>query len=81
MPHHTIETPVDGYTGRVAGVDFLDGRGETSDETALAYFQRHDYTVTPIEVPDVVEVDQPTVTEPPNDPDETKRNSRRTPAK
>ncbi|GAA1029756.1 MULTISPECIES: hypothetical protein [Amycolatopsis] len=75
MPRHTIETPVDGYTGHVAGVDFLEGRGETSDENAVAYFQRHGYTVTPAE--DDGETAEPPVA----DPDDTKRSPRRTPAK
>lgn len=40
-----VETPVEGYTGKVAGVSFVDGIGETEDATALAYFARHGYTV------------------------------------
>lgn len=41
-----VETPVEGFTGTVAGVAFADGKGETVDPMALAYFERHGYTVT-----------------------------------
>jgi len=41
----TIKAPVKGYTGRVVGVAFSDGVGETEDAAALAYFRRHGYTV------------------------------------
>ncbi|WP_156042607.1 hypothetical protein [Rhodococcus sp. UNC363MFTsu5.1] len=40
-----VETPVAGYTGAVAGVQFVDGKGETDDANALAYFARHGYVV------------------------------------
>lgn len=40
-----VKTPVEGYTGTVAGVAFDDGVGETDDPRALAYFERHGYTV------------------------------------
>jgi len=40
-----IHTPVKGFTGVVAGVTFADGVGETDDRAALAYFERHGYTV------------------------------------
>lgn len=42
---HKIETPVEGYTGTVAGVDFVKGKGRTGDPSALAYFRRHGYTI------------------------------------
>lgn len=42
-----IQTPVKGYTGKVAGVSFADGVGETDDPAALAYFERHGYDITP----------------------------------
>ena len=40
-----INTPVKGFTGTVAGVAFVNGAGESTDEAALAYFVRHGYTV------------------------------------
>ncbi|MFJ2017242.1 hypothetical protein [Streptomyces nodosus] len=44
---HEVTTPVEGFTGEVAGVHFADGRAETDNPAALAYFRRHGYTVTP----------------------------------
>lgn len=41
----TVRTPVEGFTGRVAGVDFRDGVGETTDRSALAYFARQGYQI------------------------------------
>ncbi|MBB5853973.1 hypothetical protein ACFQ05_11750 [Amycolatopsis umgeniensis] len=94
MPRHIIETPVADYTGTVAGVRLTAGRGEADDENAVAYFQRHGYTVTPVE--DDVEPAEPAVDDPPADtaptdetpletppaePEGTKRTNRRTPAK
>lgn len=40
-----ITTPVEGFTGVVVGVTFADGKGETDDQSAIAYFTRHGYTV------------------------------------
>lgn len=40
-----ITTPVKGFTGVVVGVPFADGQGETDDESAIAYFNRHGYDV------------------------------------
>ncbi|WP_336651605.1 MULTISPECIES: SAP domain-containing protein [unclassified Leucobacter] len=45
-----IQTPVKGFTGKVAGVSFADGAGETEDPAALAYFERHGYTVEAAEL-------------------------------
>lgn len=42
----TVTTPVAGFTGTVAGVEFTNGKGTTSSAPALAYFRRHGYTVT-----------------------------------
>ncbi|WP_209908246.1 hypothetical protein [Rhodococcus sp. PvP104] len=42
----TVKTPVEGYNGKVAGVSFVDGVGETDDANALAYFIRHGYKVS-----------------------------------
>ena len=39
----TINTPVKGFTGEVAGVMFKDGEGVS--DTDPAYFRRHGYTV------------------------------------
>lgn len=41
----TITAPVDGFTGRVAGVNFVDGTATATDPRALAYFRRHGYQV------------------------------------
>lgn len=38
-----IQTPVEGFTGEVAGVSFADGFGETEDENAIAYFIRQGF--------------------------------------
>ncbi|HEY9409332.1 MAG TPA: hypothetical protein VIQ30_22635 [Pseudonocardia sp.] len=40
-----ITTPVAKFTGHVAGVDFVDGVGETDDQSRLSYFARHGYTI------------------------------------
>lgn len=40
-----ITTPVKGFTGKVVGVTFADGVGETEDEAAVSYFRRHGYGV------------------------------------
>ena len=40
-----VTTPVEGFRGTIAGVEFVDGKGETDHEGALAYFARHGYTV------------------------------------
>lgn len=40
-----IYTPVNGFTGQVAGVDFVKGVGETDNPRAIAYFKRHGYRV------------------------------------
>lgn len=39
----TIKTPVEGFSGLVAGVHFVDGVGKTDDESAIAYFERQGY--------------------------------------
>lgn len=38
-----IQTPVEGFTGEVVGVHFVDGFGETEDENAIAYFIRQGF--------------------------------------
>lgn len=40
-----VKTPVEGFSGVVAGVEFTDGAGETDNANALSYFRRHGYTV------------------------------------
>lgn len=40
-----VVAPVEGFTGRVAGVAFVDGRAETTDGRALAYFTRQGYRI------------------------------------
>lgn len=41
----TVRTPVEGFTGEVVGVQFVDGVGDTDNESAIAYFTRHGYQV------------------------------------
>lgn len=38
-----IQTPVEGFTGEVVGVSFVDGFGETEDENVIAYFIRQGF--------------------------------------
>jgi hypothetical protein len=45
MAKKIIKTPVEGFSGVVAGVAFADGVGKTDDPSAIAYFQRHGYGV------------------------------------
>lgn len=40
-----ITSPVEGYKGRIAGVEFRDGKADTTDPGALAYFRRKGYKV------------------------------------
>lgn len=40
-----VHTPVEGFTGEIVGVSFVDGVGETTDSSALAYFARHGYEI------------------------------------
>lgn len=46
MTQRTIEAPVKGFNGLVAGVHFTDGKGSTDNEGAIAYFERQGYTVS-----------------------------------
>lgn len=46
-----ITTPVKGYNGKVVGVTFVDGVGETEDEAALSYFARQGYKVEAAKAP------------------------------
>lgn len=41
----TVIAPVAGFSGRVAGVQFDNGKAETDDERALGYFRRRGYEV------------------------------------
>lgn len=54
----TIKTPVEGFNGIVAGVQFVEGVGKTDDEGAIAYFERQGYTVAG-DVSEAVERDYP----------------------
>ena len=47
MATRTIKSPEPGFSGTRAGVSFRDGRAEVDadDAGALAYFERHGYTV------------------------------------
>ncbi|MCI4045474.1 hypothetical protein [Streptomyces sp. TRM75563] len=42
---YKISTPVPKFNGQVAGVWFVNGEAETNSEGAVAYFERHGYTV------------------------------------
>ena len=53
-----VTTPVPGFSGRVAGVSFEDGVGETDDEAALAYFDRQGYGVDGVSVDDAEDDEQ-----------------------
>ncbi|MCL1871007.1 MAG: Ish1 domain-containing protein [Promicromonosporaceae bacterium] len=45
MAKKQITAPVEGFTGVVVFVPFFEGKGETDDPRALAYFQRHGYRI------------------------------------
>lgn len=46
MPRKTkIYAPVADFSGKVAGVSFVDGKGETDSARALNYFARHGYGI------------------------------------
>jgi hypothetical protein len=45
MAASKVTAPVEGFTGTVVGVEFVDGHGETENPAALQYFARHGYTV------------------------------------
>ena len=53
MAKKTIKTPVEGFNGIVAGVQFIDGVGSTDDEGAIAYFERQGYEVAGVVDEDV----------------------------
>lgn len=40
-----ITAPVEGFSGTVVGVSFDNGKAQTSDTNAVAYFRRHGYKV------------------------------------
>ena len=42
---YRVTAPAEGFSGTVAGVEFVDGAGETSSPTALSYFRRHGYGI------------------------------------
>lgn len=59
MPNKTtIESPVKDFNGSIVGVHFMDGKGSTDNEGAIAYFERQGYTVSG-EVSEGVERDYP----------------------
>lgn len=60
-----IKTPVEGYTGIVAGVAFRDGTGVA--DGSVDYFLRHGYTVTEAETEAVAKATA--ATEPDEAPD------------
>lgn len=45
----TVRTPVEGFTGNVIGVQFVDGVGEAEGEAQLAYFERQGYAIGDLE--------------------------------
>lgn len=46
-----VRTPVEGFSGVVANVQFVDGVGESDDPNALVYFRRHGYEVEEVAKP------------------------------
>lgn len=52
-----IIAPVEGFNGKVVGVTFVDGKGETKDEGQISYFVRHGYTVTGVKAVSATETD------------------------
>lgn len=46
---YKVNTPEEGYTGLIAGVSFVDGEGNTSDEWAVNWFRENGYSITEIE--------------------------------
>jgi hypothetical protein len=65
-----VTTPVDGFTGSVGGVTFVDGRADVDDQTnpgELGYFRGAGYSVE-----DLAELtaaaEQPEESAPPTDP-------------
>lgn len=46
-----VRTPAEGFSGTVAGVEFVDGVGETSNANALNYFRRHGYEIESAKAP------------------------------
>lgn len=68
----TIQTPVKGFNGMVAGVSFVDGAGKSEDLSALSYFERHGYTINHgLPEPDQSELQAPADPVPPADNDHT----------
>ena len=65
-----VATPVAGFTGEVAGVQFVDGVGETSDPRSLAYFSRHGYQLGDAPAPSPVVEEQPAPVEETTDTEE-----------
>jgi hypothetical protein len=53
MSKKNIESPVEDFNGTVAGVRFVDGKGSTDDEGAIAYFDRQGYKVAGVVDEDV----------------------------
>ncbi|MFD4111615.1 hypothetical protein ACFWWU_36490 [Streptomyces sp. NPDC058650] len=57
MARAIVNTPVEGFTGIVVGVAFVNGTADVDEEAQLAYFERQGYEViyAPTE-PEVVEI-------------------------
>lgn len=56
-----VHAPVSGYDGLSAGVSFAAGVAEVDarNASALRYFRRHGYRITPVAVSNVVEAPKP----------------------
>lgn len=57
MAKAIVNTPVEGFNGKVVGVTFVNGTADVDDEAQLAYFERQGYQV--IYAPAAAEVEIP----------------------
>lgn len=71
----TVHTPVEGYTGEIAGVAFINGHAETTNKAALSYFKSAGYVIEP------EKADEPADPEPETEPEKTEKPRRGRPAK
>lgn len=55
----SVTAPVADFTGTVAGVEFVDGKADTTSPAALAYFRRHGYTIDQVTQAETLEATDP----------------------
>lgn len=46
---YKVNTLEEGYTGLIAGVSFVNGEGNTSDEWAINWFRENGYSITEVQ--------------------------------